>query len=119
MVTLNVYKSETFLYNTRRISGMPLSNDLIIKLNEITTSVSNKKRLSQDDENMIKNVFKGIVESGGRYDVYEIESWFALEGSWKDKSVVDRIINMAHYQQTKHEGKNKLKFVSDDCSCGN
>ncbi len=98
---------------------MPLGNDIIIKLNEITTSVSNKKHLSQDDERLIKNVFKSIVEGGGRYDVHEIESWFALEGSWKDKSVVDRIINMAHYQQTKYEEKNNLKFVSDDCSCGN
>lgn len=76
---------------------MPLANDIIIKLNEITTSVSNKKHLSQDDESMIKNVFKNIVEGGGRYDVYEIESWFALEGSWKDKSVVDRIMNIVHY----------------------
>ena len=98
---------------------MPLANETIIKLNEITMSVSNKKHLSQDDEGMIKNVFKSIVEGGGRYDVSEIESWFALEGSWKDKSVVDRIMNIAHYQQTKYEEKNKLKFVSDDCSCGN
>ena len=98
---------------------MPLANETIIKLNEITMSVSNKKHLSQDDEGMIKNVFKSIVEVGGRYDVSEIESWFALEGSWKDKSVVDRIMNIAHYQQTKYEEKNKLKFVSDDCSCGN
>jgi hypothetical protein len=98
---------------------MPLSNDVIIKLNEITASVSSKKKLSQDDENIIKNIFKEIVEGGGRYDVYEIESWFALEGSWKDKSTVQRIVNMAHYQQTKFEEKNRLKFVSDGCSCGN
>ena len=97
---------------------MPLTNDIIMKLNEITTSVSNKKYLSAEDEIMIKNIFKNIVEGSGRCDVYEIESWFALEGSWKDKSVVDRIMNIAHYQQTKHEEKNKLKFVSDDCSCG-
>ena len=97
---------------------MPLTNDLIMKLNEITTSVSSKKHLSADDESVIKNIFKNIVESDGRYDVYEIESWFALEGSWKYKSVVDRIVNIAHYQQTKYEEKNKLKFVSDDCSCG-
>ena len=98
---------------------MPLANETIIKLNEITMSVSNKKYLSQDDEGMIKNVFKSIVEGGGRYDVSEIESWFALEGTWKDKSIVDRIMNIAHYQQTKYEEKNKLKFVSDNCSCGN
>jgi hypothetical protein len=98
---------------------MPLTNDIIIKLNEITASVSSKKNLSQDDENIIKNTFKSIVEGGGRFYVDEIESWFALEGSWKYKSVVDRIVNMAHYQQTKYEEKNKLKFASDDCSCGN
>lgn len=92
-----MYESETFLYNKNKICDMPLANDIIIKLNEITTSVSNKKHLSQDDESMIKNVFKNIVEGGGRYDVYEIESWFALEGSWKDKSVVDRIMNIVHY----------------------
>lgn len=97
---------------------MPLANDTIARLNEITTSVSNKKYLSQDDEDMIKNIFKSIVESGGRYDIFEIESWFALEGSWKDKSAVDRIVNIAHYQQTKYEEKNKLKFVSDDCCSG-
>ena len=98
---------------------MPLTNDVITKLNEITTSVSSKKKLSQDDEEIIKNIFKEIVEGGGRYDVYEIESWFALEGSWKDKPAVERIVNMAHYQQTKFEEKNRLKFVSDECSCGN
>jgi hypothetical protein len=98
---------------------MPLANDIITRLNEITTSVSNKKNLSQDDEDMIKAIFKSIVESGGIYDVYEIESWFALEGSWKDKPIVDRIVNIAHYQQTKYEEKNKLKFDTDDCSCGN
>jgi len=112
-----VYKSETLLYDKNGICGMPLTNDIIMKLNEITTSVSSKKHLSADDEGMIKNIFKNIVESGGRYDVYEIESWFALEGSWKDKSVVDRIMNIAHYQQTKYEEKNKLKFVSDDRGC--
>ena len=96
---------------------MPLTNDIIIRLNEITRSVSSKKHLSEDEESMIRNIFKNIVECGGRYDVYEIESWFALEGSWKDKSVVDRITNIAHYQQTKYEKKNKLKFVFDDCSC--
>jgi hypothetical protein len=117
--TLGVYKSETFLYNKSRIYGMPLTNDIIIKLNEITTSVSRKKNLSQGDENMIKNIFKNIVEGDGRYDVNEIESWFVLEGSWKDKSVIDRIVNMAHYQQTKYEEKSKLKFASDGCSCGN
>ena len=96
---------------------MPLTNNAIMRLNEITTSVSNKKHLRPDDEDLIKGIFKSIVESGDRYDVYEIESWFALEGSWKDKPVVDRIMNIAHYQQTKYDAENKLRFMADDCGC--
>lgn len=96
---------------------MPLTNNIIICLNEITTSVSNKKHLNSEDEKMIKKVFQTILESGDYYGIDEIESWFALEGSWNDKSTVDRIINIAHYQQAKHDANNKLKFISDDCGC--
>ena len=94
---------------------MPLTNNTIIGLNEITMSVPDKNQLKPEDENLIKDIFRNIVESGERYDVYEIESWFALEGSWRHKSVVDRVVNIANYQQTKYEAKNKLRFVADDC----
>ena len=97
---------------------MPLTNGVIISLNEITTSVSSKKHLKSEDESMIKTTFKNILESGGTFNLDEIESWFALEGSWHDKSVVDRILNIAHYEQAKYDANNKLKFMSDDCSCG-
>lgn len=97
---------------------MPLTNNAIVRLNEITSFVKNKKRLGTEDESMIKDVFKNMVESGDYFGLDEIESWFVLEGSWKEKSVIDRIVNIAHYQKTKHEEKNKLKFVQDSCDCG-
>jgi len=97
---------------------MPLSNNIIISLNEITTSVSSKKHLKHEDETMIKIIFQNILESGATFNIDEIESWFALEGSWHDKSTVERILNIAHYQLAKHDANNKLKFMSDDCSCG-
>jgi hypothetical protein len=100
------------------LPDMPLSNNIIISLNEITTSVSSKKYIKPEDETMIKGIFQNILESGGIFNIDEIESWFALEGSWHDKSTVERILNIAHYQQAKYDANNKLKFTSDDCSCG-
>jgi hypothetical protein len=97
---------------------MPLSNSIIISLNEITTFVSNKKHLKPEDETIIKEIFQNMFESGGTFNIDEIESWFVLEGSWHDKSTVERILNIAHYQQAKYDANNKLKFVLDDCSCG-
>ena len=51
----------------------------------------------------------------------EIEAWFENEGSWNDKLVRNRITNISHYQQTKHEQNAKFRMISDDdsCSCGN
>ena len=97
---------------------VPLSNTVIISLNEIMTSVSSKKHLKPEDEIMIKRIFQNMLESGITFSIDEVESWFALEGSWHDKSTVERILNIAHYQQAKHDANNKLKFMSDDCSCG-
>ena len=96
---------------------MPLDNSIIIRLNEITTFVQNKNELSEDDESVIKQIFKEINESGVSYDVDEIEIWFENEGSWKNKDVRIRITNISHYAQTKYEQTNKFRMVSDD-SCG-
>ena len=100
---------------------MPLLNSTILRLNEITISVENKEKLSESDESMIKKVFIEINQSGENYDVDEIESWFENEGSWNDKLVRNRITNISHYQQTKHEQNAKFRMISDDdsCSCGN
>ncbi len=97
---------------------MPLTNQVIIMLNEITTQIQNKKSLTPQDESIIKETFNKILSSGQYYDVDEIESWFDNEGSWTHKPTVIRITNMSHYVQSRFEqAPKKLKMVSDDCGC--
>ena len=99
---------------------MPLTNNVIIKLNEITTLVEDKNNLNEKEIDEIKNVFKKIVDEGERYDVDDIESWFENEGSWNTKESRIRITNLAHYVQNRAQNSMKLNIISDDeCSCGN
>ena len=104
---------------------MPLLNSTIIRLNEITSTIENKSKLTPDNESLIKEIFREINEKGERYDVDEIESWFENEGSWNSKDVRSRIVNISHYTQTKFEQTNKFRIVDDSCddgdscSCGN
>jgi hypothetical protein len=98
---------------------MPLTNNTIIKLNEITTMVEDKSKLSESEIDEIKSIFKTIVESGERYDVDEIEFWFENEGSWKNKESRIRIVNLSNYIQDKYQQTAHLKIISDDdCGCG-
>jgi hypothetical protein len=98
---------------------MPLTNNTIIKLNEITTMVEDKSKLSESEIDEIKSVFKTIVESGERYDVDEIEFWFENEGSWKNKESRIRITNLSNYIQDKYQQTAHLRIISDDdCGCG-
>ena len=55
---------------------MPLTNPVIIKLNEITTFVQDKSKLTEEEVVEIKKIFKELVKNGERYDVDEIEFWF-------------------------------------------
>jgi len=97
---------------------VPLTNDVIIKLNEITTLVEDKSKLSESEVNEIKSIFKTIVESGERYNVDEIEFWFENEGSWKSKETRIRIVNLSNYIQDKYQQTAHLRVVSDDdCGC--
>ena len=48
---------------------MPLTNDVIIKLNEITTMVEDKSKLSESEIDEIKLIFKSLVENNERYDL--------------------------------------------------
>ena len=98
---------------------MPLTNQIIIMLNEITTQVQNKKQLSEQDETLIKDTFGKILASGQYYDVDEIESWFTNEGSWTHKPTIIRITNMSHYIQSRFEQNiSKFRIISDDeCGC--
>lgn len=98
---------------------MPLTNNVIVKLNEITTLVEDKSKLSESEVDEIKSIFKELVEGGERYDVGEIEFWFENEGSWKTREPRIRIANLSNYIQDKHQQTAHLKIISDDdCSCG-
>ena len=91
---------------------------MIIKLNEITTLIEDKSKLSESEVNEIKSIFKTIVESGERYNVDEIEFWFENEGSWKSKETRIRIVNLSNYIQDKYQQTAHLRLVSDDdCGC--
>ena len=113
------YSLNQYIIN-KTTNCMPLLNTTIIKLNEITTRIKNKNQLTPEDESIIKQIFKEINENGEMYDIDEIESWFENEGSWNKKLVRNRITNISHYQQTKHEQNTKFRMISDDdsCSCG-
>ena len=98
---------------------MPLTNNVIIKLNEITTMVQDKTKLSELEISEIKTIFQEIVKSGESYDVDEIEFWFKNEGSWNSKEPIVRIANLSNYIQDKYQQTAHLRVISDDdCSCG-
>ena len=82
---------------------MPLTNNVIIKLNEITTLIEDKNNLKEQEIKEIKEIFKEILDSGERYDVDDIESWFENEGTWANKASRIRITNLSHYVQDKFE----------------
>lgn len=101
---------------------MPLTNSVIIKLNEITTLVEDKNSLKDNEVEQIKKIFKTILEKGEFYDVDDIESWFENEGSWNNKDVRVRLTNLSHYVQSKFEQTDRFRIISngdDSCSCGN
>ena len=99
---------------------MPLTNDVILKLNEITTMVEDKTSLKDVEIEQIKDIFKKILQKGQRYDVEDIESWFENEGTWSNKKVRVRIANLSHYVQSKYEQLDKFRVLSnnnDSCGC--
>lgn len=99
---------------------MPLTNNVIIKLNEITTMIEDKSKLSESDISVIKSIFQNLVENNERYDVDEIEFWFENEGSWTKKESRIRIANLSNYVQDKYQQTAHLRIISDDdCGCGN
>ena len=51
---------------------MPLTNNVIIKLNEITTMVKDKSKLTEHEVDEIKIIFKELVKKNERYDLDEI-----------------------------------------------
>ncbi|HIH99400.1 MAG TPA: hypothetical protein HA347_03760 [Nitrosopumilus sp.] len=97
---------------------MPLTNNVIIKLNEITTMVEDKSKISEQEVEEIKIIFRELVKKNERYDLDEIEFWFENEGSWKIKESRVRITNLANYVQDKYQQTAHLRIISDDdCGC--
>ncbi|MEZ7988834.1 MAG: hypothetical protein QMC56_00825 [Nitrosopumilus sp.] len=97
---------------------MPLTNNVIIKLNEITTMVEDKSKISEHEVEEIKIIFRELVKKNERYDLDEIEFWFENEGSWKVKESRVRITNLANYVQDKYQQTAHLRIISDDdCGC--
>ncbi len=78
--------------------------------------VTLETQIKATDEDMIKDIFKKILSSGDNYSLSEIEDW--LNTVTQTPSVGERIMNIAHYQKTKHEASNRLKMMPDDCGCG-
>ena len=113
--------SQKIVIETTFLVGiLPLTNPVIIKLNEITTFVQDKSKLTEVEVVEIKKIFKELVKNGERYDVDEIEFWFENEGTWKVKEPRVRITNLSSYVQDKHQQTAHLRLISDDdCSCGN
>lgn len=97
---------------------MPLTNPVIIKLNEITVLVRDKSAPTDSELAEIKGIFRGLVGSGERYDVDEIEAWFENEGSWAAKGPRVRIANLSAYVQDRHMQASSLRMAQDDgCGC--
>ncbi|MBT7823961.1 MAG: hypothetical protein HN605_02030 [Thaumarchaeota archaeon] len=97
---------------------MPLTNNVIIKLNEITTMVEDKSKLTESEVEEIKIIFRELVKKNERYDLDEIEFWFENEGSWKIKESRVRLTNLANYVQDKYQQTAHLRIISDDdCGC--
>ena len=89
-----------------------------MKLNEITTFVQDKSKLTESEVEEIKKIFKSLVESDEKYDIDEIEFWFENEGSWKVKESRVRITNLSSYVQDKYQQTAHLRIISDDdCGC--
>ena len=100
---------------------MPLTNEVIMKLNQITMLVQDKSNLQKDEIEEIKTIFKNMLEKGQDYNVEEIESWFENEGTWNNKDVRIRITNLSHYVLSKYEQIARFRVITneDESCCDN
>lgn len=93
-----------------------VDRDVLLMLDGIR-QVTRISTLNQEDEELLKNTFKKILDSGKSYSIDDIENWIKSCGD-KPTSVVERILNIAHYQKAKYDAANKLRLMSDNCGCG-
>ncbi len=95
-----------------------MRNESLAMLQHLQSLVTNTKSLGTSDEELIKSTFKKILESGDTYNVIELENWFIVQANVVQQSVLDRIMNIAHYQKSKFEANNKFRMISDNDECG-
>jgi len=97
-----------------------MRNESLLLLHPVQNLVAGAKQLDSQGEDLVKSIFKKILESGDTYSVAELESWFVNQTGIVEQSVLDRIMNIAHYQKSKFEASNKFRMVSDgdECGCG-
>ena len=101
---------------------MPLTNNVIIKLNEITTLIEDKNDIKENEVEEIKQIFLDLLKNGEQYNVDEVESWFENEGTWRNKNSRVRVSNLSHYVQSKFEQTDRFRIISDkndQCGCEN
>jgi len=97
-----------------------MRQDSTLLLIELQKLASNTKNLRPEDEEFVKSTFKKILEGGDNYNMHELENWLANENQKTEQRVLNRIMNIAHYQKSKFDAENKFKMISngDGCNCG-
>ncbi|MGI0046296.1 MAG: hypothetical protein ACREBB_03800 [Nitrosotalea sp.] len=93
-----------------------MKSESLLLLNQLQILATNAKSLVPQDEDLAKSTFKKILENGDTYNVNEVEALLTRETA--EQSVIDRILNIAHYQKSKFEASNKFRMISDDNDCG-
>jgi hypothetical protein len=95
---------------------MPLSERSLVLLSQLK-SIDCKGVIESKQDDLIQDTFKKILSNGDAYKIDEIEKWLDSNIS-SNAVIVERILNMAHYQKAKHDAKNPLKMAHDSCGCG-
>lgn len=92
----------------------------VVKLHDLHSLVSKDQNLAPSDEDLAKSTFKEMLEGGDAYSITDLETWFLENSENPKREVLDRILNIAHYQKTKFDARNKFRIVSggSECSCG-
>lgn len=95
---------------------MPLSERSLVLLNQLK-SIDCSGTLGSEQDDLIKNTFKKILSHGDTYKIDEIKNWLD-NNPQTNHLIIERILNVAHYQKAKFDAKNPLKMAHDSCGCG-
>ncbi len=89
-------------------------------LQQLLNLAATTTSLGLQEEDLVKSTFKKILENGDTYNVRELEEWFTSKTNGASHQVIDRMMNIAHYQKSKFDSSNKFRMVSNgnECSCG-